>query len=133
MVERGGDVIVRPIMDRSARSVHPHIVRHVRPGSRIATDEAAAFRSLTERYGYAHETVDHSMEEWVRDDVHTNTIEAFWSQVKRGINGTYVSVSKKYLQTYLREFEYRHNLRHAPYLMFDCLLAAFPKVQLEKP
>jgi hypothetical protein len=53
--------------------------------------------------------------------------------VKRGINGTYVSVSKKYLPTYLREFEYRHNLRHAPYLMFDCLLAAFPQERVAAP
>lgn len=138
MVERGGDVVTRHVMDRSARSVHPHIVKHVKPGSFIHTDEAAAFRSLTERHGYNHATVDHSAEEYVRIEgdgtaVHTNTIEAFWAQVKRGINGTYISVSKKYLQTYLREFEYRHNLRHAPYLMFDCLLAAFPRVQLEKP
>jgi transposase len=136
MVERGGDVITRVVMDRSARSVVPQIAKHVKPGSFVHTDEAAAFRSLTERHGFAHATADHSMEEYVRieDDgtsVHTNTIEAFWSQVKRGINGTYVSVSKKYLQTYLREFEYRHNLRHAPYLMFDCLLAAFPKVRVE--
>ncbi len=137
MVERGGDVVTRHVMDRSAGSVVPHIVKHVKPGSFIHTDEAAAFRSLTERHGYWHATVDHSAKEYVRftdgDPVHTNTIEAFWANVKRGINGTYVSVSKKYLQTYLREFEYRHNLRHAPYLMFDCLLAAFPQVRLEKP
>lgn len=133
MVERGGDVITRHVMDRSARSVAPHIVKHVKPGARIVTDEAAAFRSLIERHGFDHETVDHSAKEWVRGDAHTNTIEAFWANVKRGIKGTYVHVSKKYLQTYLREFEYRHNLRHAPYLMFDCLLAAFPQVRVEKP
>ncbi|HWV52418.1 IS1595 family transposase [Pseudorhodoplanes sp.] len=137
MVERGGDVVTRHVADRTAYSVVPQIRKHVKPGSFIHTDEAAAFRSLTERHGYAHETVDHSEKEYVRftdgEPVDTNTIEAFWSQVKRGINGTYISVSKKYLQTYLREFEYRHNLRHAPYLMFDCLLAAFPKVQLERP
>lgn len=137
MVERGGDVITRTVMDRSARSVVPQIVKHVKPGSFIHTDEAAAFRSLTERHGYRHETVDHSMNEWVRYEdgaaIHTNTIESFWGNVKRGINGTYVSVSKKYLQTYLREFEYRHNLRHAPHLMFDCLLQAFPQVRIETP
>jgi hypothetical protein len=53
-----------------------------------------------------------------------------WANVKRGIKGTYVGVSKKHLQTYLREFEYRHNLRQTPYLMFDCLLQAFPKVRV---
>ena len=88
MVERGGDVITRHVMDRSARSVLPQIVKHVKPGSFVHTDEAAAFRSLTERHGYWHATVDHSMKEYVRGDVHTNTIEAFWSNVKRGISGT---------------------------------------------
>ena len=102
----------------------------VKPGSRLHTDEASAFKLLTEKYGYEHEMVDHSAEEWVRGDVHTNTIEAFWANVKRGIKGTYVWVSKKYLETYLREFEYRHNLRRTPYLMFECLLQAFPKVQV---
>lgn len=63
-------------------------------------------------------------------DVHTNIIEAFWGNVKRGINGTYVWVSKKHLQTYLREFEYRHNLRQQPHLMFELLLQAFPKVRV---
>lgn len=137
MVERGGDVVTRHVMDRSARSVVPQIVKHVKPGSFIHTDEAAAFRSLTERHGYGHATVDHSEEEYVRFEdgqaIHTNTIEAFWSQVKRGINGTYISVSKKYLQTYLREFEYRHNLRHCPYLMFEALLQGFSQVRVESP
>lgn len=136
MVERGGDVITRHVMDRSARSVHPHIVKYVKSGSFVHTDEAAAFRSLTERRGYNHATVDHSADEYVRFEgdgtaVHTNTIEAFWSQVKRGINGTYISVSKKYLQTYLREFEYRHNLRQQPSLMFEALLRGGAQVRVE--
>jgi len=131
MVERGGDVVTRHIIDRAAGSVTPPIARFVKPGSRIATDEAKAFALLTERHGYEHETVDHSAKEYVRGDVHTNTLEAFRANVKRGIKGTYVWVSKKHLQTYLREFEYRRNLRHAPYLMFDCLLAAFPSVRVE--
>lgn len=71
--------------------------------------------------------VSHKSEEYVRGSVHTNTIEAFWSNFKRSIAGTYVAVSKKHLQTYLREFEYRHNLRKSPHLMMDVLLQAFPK------
>jgi len=84
---------------------------------------------LTKELLAKHETINHSRE-YVRGDVHTNTIEGFWANVKRGIKGTYVWVSKKHLQTYLREFEYRHNLRQTPYLMFDCLLQAFPKVRV---
>jgi|SRR6185437_107035 transposase len=130
MVERGGDVVTRQIAMRSKAHIIPHVVKFVKPGSRINTDEASNFKLLKERYGYDHEMVDHHRKEYVRGDVHTNTIEGFWSNVKRGIKGTYVHVSKKHLTSYLREFEYRHNLRQTPYLMFDCLLAAFPKVRV---
>jgi transposase len=105
---------------RTKNHLIPHIVKFVKPGSRINTDEASNFKLLKERYGFDHEMVDHSRKEYVRGDVHTNTIEGFWSNVKRGIKGTYVHVSKKHLTSYLREFEYRHNLRRTPYLMFDC-------------
>ena len=130
VIERGGDVVTRHIQARTKHHIIPHIVNFVKPGSKINTDEASNFKLLKKQYGYEHEAVDHSIKEYVRGDVHTNTIEAFWANVKRGIRGTYVHVSKKHLQTYLREFEYRHNLRRTPYLMFDLLLAAFPKVRV---
>ena len=59
--------------------------------------------------------------------VHTNTIEAFWAALKRGINGTHIWVSSKHLQKSLWEFEFRHNLRREPHLMFDLLLVAFSR------
>ena len=130
IVERGGDVVTRHVQMRTKAHIIPHIVKFVKPGSKINTDEGSNFRLLKEKYGFDHEMVDHSAKEYVRGDVHTNTMEAFWANVKRGIKGTYVHVSKKCLQTYLREFEYRHNLRRTPYLMFDCLLLAFPKVRV---
>ncbi len=131
IIERGGDVVTRHVVARTKRHLIPHIVKIVKPGSKINTDEASNFKLLKERYGFDHEMVDHSAKEYVRGDVHTNSIESFWSQVKRGINGTYIWVSKKHLQTYLHEFEYRHNLRRQPALMFELLLQAFPKVQVE--
>jgi transposase len=130
IVERNGDVLTRHVAMRTKVHVIPHVVTFVKPGSKIYSDRESAFKLLTEKYGYDHEMVDHDAGEYVRGDVHTNTIEGFWANVKRGINGTYVHVSKKWLQTYLREFEYRHNLRQTPYLMFDCLLQAFPKVRV---
>lgn len=131
ILERGDDVVTRHVIDRTAKTLVPHVVNFVKKGSRVHTDEFSSYRSLTERHGYDHETVDHSAKEYVRGDIHTNGIESFWSSVKRGINGTYVWVSKKHLQTYLREFEYRHNLRQQPALMFELLLQAFPKVRVE--
>lgn len=129
MVERGGEVITRVIPDRSAQHIQPIVTQYVREGSYVATDTARAFMSLAE-WGYAHGTVDHSAKEYVRGDVHTNTIEAFWANFKRGVKGTYVHVSQKHLQSYLREFEYRHNLRRQPALMFELLVSAFSRVRL---
>ena len=119
IVERGGDVLTRHVLGRSHPDLVPHLARYVKTGSKLYTDDWPGYDALGMRY--EHDSVNHSAKEYVRGDVHTNTIEAFWANVKRGINGTYVHVSKKHLQTYLREFEYRHNLRRTPYLMFDCL------------
>jgi transposase-like protein len=130
VVERGGDVVTKHVVARTKHHIVPQIVTFVKPGSKLYTDEGSAFKLLTEKYGYDHQMVDHSAKEYVRGDVHTNSIEGFWANVKRGISGTHVWVSKKHLQTYLHEFEYRHNLRRTPYLMFDLLLAAFPKVRV---
>lgn len=130
IVERGGDVVTRHVRSRRKHHLLPHVTTFVKTGSKIMTDESKAYALLTETYGYEHEAVDHSKEEYVRGEAHTNSIESFWSQVKRGINGTYVWVSKKHLQSYLREFEYRHNLRQQPHLMFELLLQAFPKVRV---
>lgn len=127
MIERkGGEVVTRVIENRRARTLKPHVLQWVRSGASIATDEAYAFEWMAE-WGYQHETVNHARKEYVRGDVHTNTLDAFWAVVRRGINGTYVWVSKKYLPTYLGEFEFRHNLRRAPHLMLPVLMAAFPR------
>lgn len=124
--ERKGDVLTRVIPDRKAMTVIRTMRRYVPEGARVATDEGRPFMTLS-WYGYEHGTVDHSKKEWAKDDIHTNTIEAFWAALKRGIKGTHIWVSKKHLQKYLWEFEFRHNLRRQPHLMFDLLLQAFPR------
>lgn len=133
MAERhGGDVLTRVIPNRRAFTVFPKVAKWVKPGSRVATDEAKAFGDLKDA-GYRHGTINHRKGEYVRGPVHTNTIEAFWGNLKRGINGTYVSVSKQHLQKYLWEFEYRHNMRRSQHLMFDLLLLAFPRAVYPSP
>jgi transposase-like protein len=131
MVEREGDVLTRVVKDRRETTVVPHIIENVRPGTRIATDEGRAFQNLREE-GFQHGTINHSRGEYVRGPVHTNTIEGFWSWLKRGIEGTHVWVSPKHLNNYLGEFEFRFNLRNAPHLMFDVLLLAFPRQQRQE-
>lgn len=127
MVERKGDLVTRVLPDRAGETVIPHIAEWVREGSRIMTDKAPVFQELGWRSHYVHRTVNHAAGEHVRGGVHTNTIEGFWANLKRGINGTYVWVSRKHLQKYLWEFEFRHNLRKEPWLMFQLLLSAFPR------
>jgi transposase len=126
MAERGGPVVTRVIPNRSYKKIVPHFLENVLEGTRVMTDEGRGFMAL-ERYGYRHQTVNHHNKEWVKLDVHTNTIEGFWGVVKRTIGGTHIWVSKKWLQTYLWECEFRHNLRKQPYLMFDLLLRSFPR------
>ena len=102
-------------------------------GATVYSDEGGAFMPLKE-YGYRHETVVHGRREYVRGPVHTNTIEAFWLLVKRGISGTYVWCSQRHLQNYLNEFEFRWNLRKDQHLMFPLLMSAFapPRRWVEK-
>jgi transposase-like protein len=126
MIERGGDVLTRIIPRRTRKHIIPVMLRWVEEGARVATDEGRGFMPL-ERYGYRHETVNHQNEEWVRGDTHTNSIETFWGVVKRTIRGTHIWVSKKHLQKYLWEMEFRHNLRRQPHLMFETLLQAFAR------
>lgn len=126
MLERGGEIITRIVKDRSFAQSGPHFTENVKPGARIATDESMTFAPLNAA-GFAHRWVNHAKKEWVRGEVHTNTIEAFWAWLQRGINGTHVWVSGKHLPKYLGEFEFRFNLRGSPHLMFDFLLAAFPR------
>lgn len=126
IVERKGDVLTRQIPDRQGSHIIPQVRRWVVEGSRVMTDDAPVYDSL-DIQGFAHESVNHSAEEYVRGDAHTNTIESFWSMLRRSINGTYIHVSKKHLQKYLWEFEYRHNLRHAPDLILPALLQVFQR------
>ena len=126
MTERNGEVMTRVVPSYKSADIVPHILTNVKAGATIYTDEAWTFKNLGE-YGYAHDTVNHFRKEYVRGPVNTNSIEAFWSHLKRSISGTYISVSKQHLQTYLHEFEFRHNLRKHPHLMLEALLLSFPR------
>lgn len=126
MVERGGEIITRIVPNRTQKAVMPHFTDHIKRGTRVYTDESSSFYSLS-KGGFRHKWVNHKAKEYVRGPVHTNTIEGFWSWFQRGVNGTHVWVSQKHLPKYLGEFEFRFNLRKSPHLMFDLLLAAFPR------
>jgi transposase-like protein len=105
LVERGGNI--RSItLDH--RGIGPRLYRHLDKRSRLVSDSAPAYKFT----GAAkHEAVDHSKFEWARGDVHTNTLEGFFSVFKRGIVGVYQHVDSKHFDRYLAEFDFRQNTR----------------------
>jgi transposase-like protein len=96
----------------------------------IMTDENRSYQGIADS-NTRHETVDHFKKEWVRGDVHTNTLENVWSLFKRSIIGSYHQVSVKHLDRYLDEFEFRFNNRNNPYLFRDTLLRLLTSSNLE--
>lgn len=126
MLERDGDVIANVIPDTKNKSIHPLIHKNIAKGSHINTDEFRAYVYLR-KMGYSHETVLHSVREYVKGDCHTNGIESFWRHLKCSLKGTHIQVSKKHLQKYVKEFEYRFNSRQNPSAMFPELVSSFAK------
>ena len=117
-----GKAAVVGVKDREANRVRAEVVEktdaetlqgfvmdHVPFGTPLYTDEHKAYSGL--EYVYGHETVKHSVGEYVNEQIHTNGMESFWSMLKRGIVGVYHQVSKKHLQRYVNEFIGRHNIR----------------------
>ncbi len=120
-VERHGRVRVRVLGPRgkvSHRTVMPLIGEHVLPAACVYTDEAPVYESLA-KHGYEHRRVHHKAKVYVDGDVHTNTIEGFWSLFKNGLRGIYHSVGHKYLQTYANEYVFRYNHRGDVQAMYE--------------
>lgn len=115
-----GKAIVMGLLERNSKQVRATVMpdikkvrtdaqikEHVAEGSTLYTDEATIYRSLPD---YVHEFVDHS-EAYVKDAVHVNGLENFWSLLKRGLSGTYISVEPFHLQAYVDEQAFRYNNR----------------------
>jgi transposase len=134
MVEREGRVKAIAAPDSKSGTLLETVRKHVLPKSLIFTDEYTSYDGLShmkEKYG--HRRIRHASGVYVMGDVHTNTIEGFWSLVKRGIGGVYHSVSHKYLQTYLDEYSFRYNHRDCGNLIFPLILARACEKVSSKP
>ena len=95
MVERGGRVVAKVTPDVKMNTVFPIIHERVLPASIVYTDEYATYDKLaTETNGYVHQRIQHAQKVYVMGDIHTNTIEGFWSLLKRGIGGVYHSSAR---------------------------------------
>jgi len=110
-VERGGRVKTKPVTNVTAKTLKQFIRDGVDWNSAIITDENSSYKGIGAEYLGGHHTVCHSAKEYVRGDIHSNTIESFFAIVKRGLNGIYHSVSKEHLHRYMAEYEFRYNHR----------------------
>ena len=129
--QRGGEVRLQVIDDRTREVLNEFIKKHIADNAEaIYTDDWPAYKGIADE-DTRHETVNHSENEWVRGDVHTNYVENIWSLLKRSLVGSYHKVSKKHLDAYLDELEWRFNNRDNPYLFRDTLLKLIKSDNLE--
>lgn len=129
-VERDGKIKTKVVLNVRKLTLMPLIKNMVANNSVIVTDESNSYNDV-KKIGHLHESINHSKGQYVDGDVHTNTIEGFWSQFKRSVHGTYHSVSRKHLQLYLDEFSFRYSHRKSdvalPVLIFSKVGQTFLK------
>ncbi len=111
LVERGGRARVVVPTYISAANLGRIVRENVSPTARLMTDESGPYRTVGREYA-SHDVVTHSRHEYARGDVTTNTVEGFFALLKRGLIGTFHSVSRKHLHRYVSEFAFRWNHRH---------------------
>jgi len=120
MVERQGRVRLRVIPSRRGEPLSAAVRTHLNPAAFLLTDDWPAYKPLRREYDGA--TINHSAGSYVVGDVHTNTIEGFFGNLKTGMRGAYKHVSDRWIQSYLDEYAWRYNARREPLGMFEQLL-----------
>jgi transposase-like protein len=110
----------------SAKDITPILKENIAKEARVFTDEASYYRSLGAHFA-EHGAVNHSREEWVRGEAHTNSLEGYFSIFKRGMKGIYQHCGKQHLHRYVAEFEFRYNNRAALDIDDDTRAAAIAK------
>src|SRR5438046_1653025 len=108
ILERGGKVRTMVVPSTKRKTLQAEVKKHVEAGSALYTDALLSYEGLAS--DYAHQVIDHAVQ-YVDGQIHTNGLENFWSLLKRGISGTYVSVEPFHLFRYLDEQAFRYNTR----------------------
>jgi transposase-like protein len=108
-IERNGNIVLKYVPNATQENMVDFIERHVPEGAKIYTDEYRGYSTLNNKY--EHNTINHGIRLYVSGDIHTNSIEGFWSILKRGLYGIYHQVSEKHLERYLDEFSGRFNTK----------------------
>ncbi|XOV66559.1 MAG: IS1595 family transposase [Fluviicola sp.] len=112
MIERGGNVRAMVIEKSNGKVIKPLLNLNIKPSAHVITDGFGAYSGINKKF-FHHSVINHNLGQYVNGRVHTNTIEGFWSLLKRGILGIYHFTSKKHLQKYVDEFVFRYNSREA--------------------
>jgi len=130
-VQRGGNIRLSVRPNNSRKVLHGFIKEMVADEAEaIYTDSHQSYVGLKDD-DTRHEMVNHNIDEWVRGDVHTNTVEGVWSLLKRSVVGSYHHLSVKHLDAYLQEIVWRYNNRHNAYLFRDTLMKLLQAETLE--
>ncbi len=131
VVERKGRVMAKAVEDVGSATLLGVVREHVLPESTIYSDEHRGYDGIKgmrrkddpdKNAGYQHRRIHHSSKVYVMGDIHTNSVEGFWSLIKRGIGGVYHAVEQNYLQSYLDEYSYRYNRRDQGNMIFKSIL-----------
>lgn len=123
IVERSGRIRAMTAQDTKSATLLGMVKQYILPSTTVFTDEYAPYDGISHMTnGYTHKRIKHSEKIYVVGDIHTNTVEGFWSLLKGGIRGVYHSVGKSYLQSYLDEYTFRYNRRNDPKPMFTSFL-----------
>src|SRR5437660_6897012 len=129
IVERKGRIKALVADDVKGSTLLGMVREHILPKSTVFTDELNAYHGIEHmpNRAYDHKRINHSAKVYVVGDIHTNTVEGFWSLLKNGLRGVYHSVGKGYLQSYLNEYSFRYNRRSDTQPMFLSFLQQVEK------
>ncbi|HSX30300.1 MAG TPA: IS1595 family transposase [Candidatus Saccharimonadales bacterium] len=120
MVERGGKARVKHVKSSGVRVLVPEIKDAIKAGSTVYSDDYGSYKKLP-LHGYPHEAINHSQQQYVNGRIHTQNIENFWSNMKRGIKGVYRHVDAQYLQAYADEYAFRYSHRKSQSMFWSLM------------
>ncbi len=120
MLERNGTVVTHIIPEATGAVVRMLMAPSIKKGTKLVTDSSPVYKGLGDYF--KHTVVDHKNDEFIKGSKHTNTVEGFFSHLKRMISGTHIKVSRKHLQKYVDEYAFRYTYRHHGQQMFKLML-----------
>jgi len=111
VVQRGGKLRLRHVTKVTSKTLQHFVSANVRESARLLTDDNPKYIKIGRRYAGGHDTVNHSLKEYARGDVNTNSIESAFAIMKRSVYGVYHALSQEHLHRYLAEWQFRYNTR----------------------